>query len=235
MRNKRILIISDFHAPYNHIDSIRFLKALNDHVDPTRVISVGDEIDHHVISFHDSDPDLPFSPSGELEKAIERLSPLYDMFPRMDILESNHGSLVYRRGKHHGLPRTVFKSYREILEAPKGWKWHLDMDIKLPDGNSCYLTHGKSKNGRKLGESLSRCTIQGHFHTELKIEYHANHDGLYWSMIVGCLIDRDSLAYAYARSNLSRQIIGCAAVIDSQPRLFPMVLNKKGRWCGKIY
>jgi len=31
-----------------------------------------------------------------------------------------------------------------------------------------------------------------------------------------------------------RFVIGTGAIIDGQPRLFPMVLDKKGNWIGKI-
>jgi hypothetical protein len=233
--NKRVLLISDLHMPYSHVDTIRFLTAIKHKLNPDRVISLGDEIDGASISFHDKDPDLPFSPSSELDKAIDHLQPLYKLFPKVDVLESNHGSLVYRKGKHHGIPRHVFKGYREILGAPKGWRWHLDLTIKLPGGNQCYFTHGKSSNGKKLGESLAMCTVQGHFHNSFEIQYHANPNGLYWSMIIGCLIDDRSLAFSYNKSTIKRPIIGTAAIIDGHPCLIPMVLNKKGRWDGHIY
>jgi hypothetical protein len=29
--------------------------------------------------------------------------------------------------------------------------------------------------------------------------------------------------------------LGCAAIIDSSPRLYSMLLNDKGRWVGKIW
>jgi hypothetical protein len=31
-----------------------------------------------------------------------------------------------------------------------------------------------------------------------------------------------------------RPIIGCAVIINGLPKLIPMVLNKSGRWIGKI-
>lgn len=233
--NKRVLLISDLHIPYTHIDTYRFLEKLKKELNPDRVISLGDEIDGASISFHDKDPDLPFSPSSELEKSIEMLEPFYKLFPKMDILESNHGSLVYRKGKHHGIPRHVFKGYREILQAPKGWRWHLDMTIKLPGGNECYFTHGKSSNGKKLGELLAMCTVQGHFHNNFDIQYHATPNGLYWSMVVGCLINDKSLAFAYNKSTIKRPIVGTGVIVNGQPRLIPMVLNKCGRWDGVLH
>lgn len=234
MANDRVLVISDLHAPFYHQDTIPFLRAIKELFKPDRIVLTGDEIDGHCISFHESDPDLPFSPSSELEKAIEHLKPLYELFPRADILESNHGSLVYRRGKHGGLPRWVFKEYREILDAPRQWKWHKELTIKLSDGKECYFHHGKSSNGLKLGQSMAMNTVQGHHHSVFDIQYHSNPNDLFWSMIVGCLIDDKSLAFSYNKLQMKRPVIGCGIILSGQPKLLPMILNKDGRWIKKV-
>lgn len=233
-KNHTVLVISDLHSPYYHKDTVPFLSAIKEFFKPDRIVLTGDEIDGHCISFHDKDPDLPFSPSSELEKAIEYLEPLYELFPKADVLESNHGSLVYRRGKHGGIPRFVFKDYREILNAPKGWKWHSDLIIKLSDGRDCYFHHGKSANGLRLGQSMSMNTVQGHHHSVFDIQYHANPTNIFWSMIVGCLIDDKSLAFAYNKLQMKRPIVGCGIILDGQPKLLPMILDKDGNWIGKI-
>jgi len=53
-------------------------------------------------------------------------------------------------------------------------------------------------------------------------------------MTVGCLIDKDSLAFAYSRVNIRRPILGCAYIENGIPNLIPMVLEKGNRWIGKI-
>lgn len=233
MDNRSILLISDMHHPYAHPDLFAFLKALKQKYKPTRVICLGDEIDYHAISFHEHNPDL-LSPGDELKTAQNRLKPIFDMFPQMDILESNHGSLVYRKGITNGLPRHVFKSYREILGAPSGWKWHFDLTIKLPTGQHCYFHHGKSSNGLKLSMAMGMCCAQGHFHESFGIQYWGNPLGLFWSMQVGCLIDKDTMAFEYGKNNLKRPIIGTGVIYEGHPILEPMVLNKEGRWIGKL-
>lgn len=230
--NNSILVISDQHFPYNHPDIIAFLRTAKERYKPDRIINIGDELDWHSISFHEHDPDL-MSPSDELQTAINRISPLYDIFPEMDLIESNHGSLVYRKGKHHGLPRHVFKSYREVLGAPPGWHWHFDLTIKLPTGNFCYFHHGKSANGIKLSQSMGMCVVQGHYHESFCVEYWGNPIGLYWSMQVGCLVDNHSLAMAYNKTNMKRPIIGCGLILNGQPHLLPMILDESGRWTGR--
>ena len=59
MKNKRILVISDMHIPYHHKDSIKFLKEIKKEFKPDRIVNIGDSIDFHNISMHDSNPDLP--------------------------------------------------------------------------------------------------------------------------------------------------------------------------------
>jgi hypothetical protein len=233
-RNCRVLVISDLHAPYYHKDTIPFLKAIKHFFKPDKIILTGDEIDGHCISFHDSDPDLPFSPSSELEKAIEHLTPIYELFPKAEILESNHGSLVYRRGKHGGLPRSVFKEYREILNAPTGWRWHPNLIIRLSDGKECYFHHGKSSNGLSVSMAEGMNSVQGHYHSSFEVKYQNTSKGLIWSVITGCMIDDKSLAFSYNKLQTKRPVIGCTIILDGQPKLLPMVLNSEGNWIKRI-
>ena len=118
MANRRILVISDTHAPYHHKDTIRFLKAIKDEYAPDRIIHIGDEIDNHAMSYHYHSPDL-FSAGEELIRAREVIWQIEDMFPKVDVLESNHGSLWYRKAKTHGIPREALKTYEEILKTKK--------------------------------------------------------------------------------------------------------------------
>jgi hypothetical protein len=221
------------HYPYNHADILQFLAALNKKYKFDKVVSVGDELDFHALSFHDSDPDL-MAAGDELETAINRMKPLYKLFPEIELVDSNHGSMVYRRQKAHGIPRRAIKPYRDVLEAPRGWRWHEDLTLSLSDGSKAYVCHGQSKNGLTLSQSMGMSCIQGHYHENFEVRYWANKLGLFWSLMVGCLIDKISLAFSYNKLNLKRPIIGCAGIIHGQPRLFPMVLDKNGRWTGFV-
>lgn len=233
MSNARVLVIGDMHIPYNHPDTVAFLRAIKKKYRPDRVIQIGDEIDHHAISFHGADPDL-MSPGYELQAAIKRLQPIYRLFPKMDLIESNHGSLVFRRAKAMGLSRSVFKSYREMIEAPRGWIWHFDLTIKLSDGSHCYFHHGKTADPLKLSQSMGMSSVQGHYHERFSVNYWGNSLGLYFQAFTGCLVNDNSLAMSYNNTNLKRPVIGSIIIIDGHPILLPMVLNKRGRWIGKL-
>lgn len=221
--NARILVISDLHFPYENPKTFEFLQMLKDKYNPTRVIQLGDECDFHTTSFHDSDPDL-YGPAHELIKAQEKIKRLEDMFPVIDLLDSNHGSLVYRKAKHHGIPAHCIKSYNEMLGVGDGWKWHNDLLITLPNGKKVYFCHGRSGDGLKLSKNMACNVVQGHFHSKFNISYWSNPENLFWSMQAGCLVDNNSLAMAYNKLTLDRPIIGCGVIINGVPVLEAMSL-----------
>jgi len=229
----KTLIISDLHFPYAHKDSLPFLKAVKSWLKPDRVVNIGDEVDYHAISFHDKDPDLD-NATQELLKAREDIKKLEKLFPKMDLLHSNHGSLVFRKRKYHGLPDYIIKDYPDILDVnKKNWKWH-DKLILHDKYGSYYFVHNMNKDPLKSSMAISMNFIQGHFHTDFQIKYWSSPEALKWGMTVGCLIDKDSLAFAYSRVNIRRPILGCAYIENGIPNLIPMVLEKGNRWIGKI-
>jgi len=230
---RRILCISDQHAPYSHPDMLRFLAAIKKKYKPTLVINLGDEVDAHAQSFHDSDSDLP-SAGDELKQAIVGLKKLEKLFPSMIILDSNHGSMTQRKFKFHGIPMKFLATPQEIYGVSDKWQWVNDLTVKLPNGQDCFFTHGMVKSGIKLTTQRGMNVVQGHFHTDFKIEYVGNPANLLFSLQSGCLINTKALAFAYDKLNLNRPVIGTSVIIDSQPILIPMVLDKNSRWIGKL-
>lgn len=230
--NSRVLFISDMHIPYHHTDTVAFLRYLKEKYAPTRIICLGDELDKHALSYHDSDPDLP-SAGDELQRSLPVVKELHDLFPVMDIIESNHGSLVWRKAKTFGIPKHYIKSYNDVLGVGDGWKWSFDLTITLPNGQKCYIHHGKTNNVIQLSQQMGMCAVQGHYHESFKIDYWGNPVGLFWGMQCGCLIDDDTLAFNYNNVNIKRPIVGTGLVIDGMPVLEPMLLNAEGRWVGQ--
>jgi hypothetical protein len=186
--NKSILIISDTHIPYHHPDLLPFLTDLKKIYNPDRVIHIGDEVDKHAMSFHDSDPDLP-SAGDELKLSLPIIKQMETLFPKMDLLDSNHGSLVYRRALKHGIPKAYLRDYNEFLKVGKGWKWHDDLTIQTSNG-PVYFCHGKVADVLKLAQSMGMSCVQGHYHSSYNIKYYGNSLGLYYGLQVGCLINK---------------------------------------------
>lgn len=232
-RNARVLVIGDLHIPYEHRDAFRFLSTVKKKLKPDRVISIGDEVDFHAISFHASDADL-YSAGDELRLAIKKIRQLESMFPDMDILESNHGSLVYRKAKENGLPLHLFKNYNEIYGVSRKWKWHFDLTIKLSNGAHCYFHHGKSADVVKTSMSMGMSAVQGHYHEKMGVQYWVNSLGLYFAAQTGCLVDDDSMAMSYNNTNLKRPLLGSLFIDRGIARSIPMILDKNGRWIGEV-
>ena len=232
LKGKNILTISDLHAPYNHPDALKFLAALQKKYKFDYVVNMGDLADFHNISFHKSDPTL-LSAGDELKALQKFSSKLEKLFPEMVIIGSNHGDLPLRRLFDSGLPAQLLRQYNDIYNVSKGWKF-VD-DLTIVDGKDViYFCHGISKSGIKLSAQRGVSVVQGHYHTDFRIDYVSNPRNLLWAMHTGCLIDKKSLAFAYDALNLNRPILGCGAILDGQPKLFPMLLNEKGEWTGVV-
>jgi hypothetical protein len=229
---KSILVISDLHCPYQHPDMPAFLRAVKDKYKPDTIVCIGDEVDFHDTSFHDSNPDLD-SAGVELDKAIQHLTPIYKLFPKCMVVESNHGSMVLRKALVGKIPKKAIKSYNDILDAPKGWKWVFDVTIQTPLG-PVYFCHGKTQTAGKLASQYGMSTVQGHFHEKAQITYISTPDKLMFDAHTGCLADDNSLALGYNKVNPKRPIVSLLVIENGIPHLVPMVLQKGGRWIGKL-
>lgn len=232
MKRQSILVISDMHHPYCHPDTLAFLKAIKVKHKPTDVICIGDEIDAHDMSFHDSDPDLDSS-GAELEKAIKSLEPIYKLFPKVTVVESNHGSMVFRKALVGKIPRKAIKSYNDILDAPKGWKWVFDTMLKTPLG-PVYFCHGKSGSAGRLASQYGMSCVQGHFHEKAQITYISTPEKLMFDAHTGCLANDKSLALGYNKINPKRPIVSLLVIENGVPHIIPMILLRSGRWIGSL-
>ncbi len=232
-KNARIAVVGDLHLPHNHRDAFDFLQAMKEEFRSDRVICIGDEIDGHSISMHDPDPDLQ-SPGDEFNTALIGIERLYKMFPRMDLIESNHGSLMFRRAKKFGLPKVYMKSYNDIYGVGKGWQWHFDLVVKPSYGPDIYFHHGKSANVLRLSQAMGMSAVQGHYHELFGAQWWGNPNALYFGAQTGCLVDHRSLAMAYGKNNLKRPVLGSLMIIDGVAKPVPMVLGPNHRWVGKL-
>lgn len=233
---RRVLIIPDTHAPFQHQDAWKFLNAVKQKYldDESLVVHLGDELDGNKLSFHEDDPDIEFSPSSELKAAIKQLKRLEEIFPKMYLCESNHGSLVYRRQKCAGIPRHCLKNYNEILGTPD-WHWYDDILLETTMGG-VYICHGKTSSTGKLVKEMG-CygAIQGHYHGKMQIVWQATATGIRFDAFGGCLINRDSLAFAYGKNNIPKPLLGCLLISRAgYPQLIKMITNEEGRWIWEL-
>lgn len=230
---RNILLLGDLHAPWMHHHAVDFISAVVKKYGYDLALATGDETDGQGISFHGSNPDLP-SPGHEFKMAIEQLKPLYKMFPELLIASSNHGDLLARKMKHHGLPIRALKSMNDILECPPGWKWDFDHIVQTPDGRKLLLNHAYSSDVLKASQHRGISCAFGHHHSKFSIQYWENYDGLFYAIFAGCLVDPLSLAMAYAKNSPHRPVTGLVRIEDGVPHLIPMKRDKWNDWIGKI-
>ena len=53
-----VLAIPDLHCPADHKRALPWVRSLADLVCPSRIVFLGDVVDHNAISFHDKYPEL---------------------------------------------------------------------------------------------------------------------------------------------------------------------------------
>ena len=230
--DQSVLFISDLHEPFSHPDSHAFLKAIKDNYKPDIIINMGDEIDSSQISFHPSDSALP-NADKELELAIEELQKLRDIFPKMYLCESNHGSLAYRKAKYHGIPIRQLRDLHELYETPQ-WSWHAEIMLETHNG-FVTVVHGRTGSRGKLALEQGNSAVQAHFHSTAEISWIRSTMNTRFNMICGCLVDEKHLAFAYGK-NIAKKPIQCVGWLNEygEPCLTRMMLDKHGRWIGKL-
>jgi hypothetical protein len=236
MQSETVLVISDLQIPFQHKDTFEFLHAVKTAYKPTEVVNIGDEVDMHALSDYVHDPD-GYSPGHELEAALEVLhEELYSCFPKSKVCISNHTSRPFRRAEACGIPRKFLRDYAEFLEAPEGYEWR---DYWIIDG--VRYEHGDALQGgvgatatRNAPLRNMRSTVFGHFHSNAGIQYVASPEALYFGFNVGCLIDFKAYAFKYAHKTKNRPVLGCGIVDEGIPTFVPMLLDKRGRWVGRL-
>lgn len=227
-----VLAISDTQFPFAHVDHLEFLKAVKRKYAPTQVVHIGDELDFHAISDYDHDPDGK-SAGDEFKLAMKDMVRLYEVFPVVKACISNHTARPYRKAFKYGIPRTFMKEYKELLSAPAGWEWAQKWEI---DG--VRYEHGEGTAGKyahiKAAQDNMQSTVMGHLHSNAGIGYIANPRFLIFGMALGCLMDKDAYAAAYAIHLKAKPILGVGIINKGIPLYIPMMLERGGRWTGRL-
>lgn len=233
---KSIMIISDTQEPCSHVDAIRFCAAVKAKYKPELVVQIGDYCDFGSFSSFDQDPDY-LSPNDELKKVKKATKKWAKLFPNLYITLGNHEMRLYRKALKAGLPASVLKSFNDIVGAPKGWKFvesvRLNWD-KVRERVLFIHTGSGASTKDALAPKVHANVVHGHLHSNFWLKWHSTSDALHWDMNVGCLIDDKSIVFKYNKNQIKRPILGCGVIVNHLPILVPMILNKNGRWIGKV-
>lgn len=219
----RVLVVGDMHLPWIHPGYLSFIKDMAEQWDTDKTVFIGDVVDLHSISFHQRRPDMP-GPSDEHEQALEALRPWTAAFPEARVCIGNHDERLFRKAGAADIPDKFLRTYKEVWDTPK-WDWQREHRQ-----DSVIYRHGTGASGIHPAymASLRLCCsiVIGHTHTNAGIKWVVGPDTRHFGMDVGCGVDQDALAFAYALENLRRSVLACGVVIDGMPFSEIMPLSK---------
>lgn len=204
---RRVLVMPDLHIPAEHEDAIAHCLAIKNKYNCNVIINVGDIVDNHASSYHESDSNLP-SAGWELGIVIERLKIWHDAFENMIIVESNHGNLPARKLNTAGVPKEWLRSQEKVYKTPT-WKFvgeHILDDV--------LYTHGMGMKNDLRSCKAGLNTVSGHTHSEANITYNFGYNRMLWSMKVGAMVDRSHPGMRYAYHG-KPPALGCGVVLEN--------------------
>ena len=210
-RNKsinRVLIIGDLHEPFCLDGYLEFCKDVYTKHNCNKVVFIGDIIDNHYSSYHETDAD-GMGGGQELDLAIAKIAKWYEAFPEAHVTIGNHDRLIMRKAQTGGIPTKWIKKYKEVLETPL---WQFTERVVI-DG--VQYVHGEAGTAKAKCRADMMSSVQGHLHTQAYTEWFVGANFKIFGMQVGCGIDHHSYAMAYAKSG-KKPAIGCGVVIDGK-------------------
>ena len=169
---RNVLIIGDTHLHFEQTGYLDFCRKIQKENNCGTVVHIGDLVDNHAISYHESDPNLS-SAKDEMDKVDIILKDWFKAFPKLYLTKGNHDNLVDRKGRTSGLPERCFKPFRDIWNLPKGWK----DDFEFVIDNVLYK-HGTGNSGKLAHLNLAianrMSVVMGHCHSFAGIAYSAS-------------------------------------------------------------
>jgi hypothetical protein len=232
--NSVILFISDDQSPYGHKDRFDFVWSLKHYLEPygkVKVVHLGDETDQHYNSNYTKKLKL-HGPTEEESATQLDLDQWEACFPDLDLVMSNHTARIYKKAEEAGITDRWLRTLNEAYDKPN-WTWHRELNL-YSSGQRININHGEKSSAYKIAQLLGCTVVQGHRHSEFYIQAFNNGEKTYYGVQAGSLIDPTSPAFEYGRNNPAKSVLGTAAIIHGVPRLFPFLLDKKGRWTGQI-
>lgn len=208
-KENRILVIGDLHEPFCLDGYLKFCKEQYAINNCNRVVFIGDVIDNHYSSYHESDAN-GMGGKYELDQAVKKLSKWYKAFPDADVTLGNHDRIIMRKAQTSNIPSKWIKEYKEVLETPK---WNFCTEV-FYDGVR-YVHGDKSGKARMAAKRDMISTVSGHYHTDFYVEWFFGKTRAIFGMAVGCGIDSKSYAMGYMQGG-KKEAIGCGIVINGE-------------------
>ena len=202
----RVLIIGDLHEPFCLDGYLSFCQKIYAENNCNKVVFIGDVIDNHYSSYHESDAD-GLGGKNELDFAVNKLRRWYKAFPNAWVTLGNHDRIIIRKAQSSNIPSKWIKEFSEVLETPK-WKFVTEVFI---DGVR-YVHGDKSGKPRMAAKRDMVSTVSGHYHTDFYCEWMFGKTRAIFGMAVGCGIDSKSYAMGYMQGG-KKEAIGVGIVV----------------------
>lgn len=217
-KESRVLVIADTHFPFDLDTYLDFLVDTYNAYNCNRVVHIGDCVDFHALSYHETDAD-GYSAGDELKLAKKHFARYYKVFPKIDVIWGNHSRMVSRKAMTSGIPKEWIRDFSEVFGVPN-WTYHYELEI---DGVK--YVHGEGGTARSRAKMDMQSTVQGHLHTQLYSEYMVGNKSRVFGLQCGCGIDHEQYAFAYAKAG-KKPAIGCGVVIGGHTAIaVPMLLE----------
>jgi metallophosphoesterase superfamily enzyme len=202
-----VLVIGDLHEPFCLDSYLDWCKEQYEVYNCTEVVFIGDIIDNHYSSYHETSAD-GMGGLDELELAIKRISRWYKAFPIATVIIGNHDRIIMRKAQTSAIPSKWIKSYKEVLEVPN-WEF-----VERYELNNVQYIHGEGGTARTKCRADMMNTVQGHLHTQCYTEHYVGKNFRVYGTQVGCGINHKSYAMAYAKYG-KRPAVGCAVILNN--------------------
>ena len=202
----RVLVIGDLHEPFCLDGYLDFCKDVYQKYLINKVVFIGDIIDNHYSSYHETDAEA-MGGKDELDYAISKINKWYKAFPKADVTLGNHDRIIIRKAQTSNIPSKWIKEFNEVLETPK---WNFCTDVYY-DGVR-YVHGDKSGKPRMAAKRDMVSTVSGHYHTDMYCEWYFGKTRAIFGMAVGCGVDSKSYGMAYMQGG-KKEAIGVGVVI----------------------
>jgi hypothetical protein len=217
---KNVLIIGDLHLPFTKEGYFEHCVKIKEKYNCNEFVFIGDIIDNHYSSFHDSDPD-GMGAGEEIKAAQDGIQKWYNEFPNAKVCLGNHCLIPNRKAFNAGLSRHWVKSIQEVFQL---WDWTFSDSFIIDD---VVYEHGIGGKAQQRSKRELISVVQGHYHTDMYIHYTVGRNFKIFGMQVGCGVDQDSYAMAYGKY-FPKPAIGCGVILNNGtlPILEPMNLGQ---------
>ena len=203
---KNVLAIGDLHLPFGLEGYLEHCIETYNKYKCNEVVFIGDIIDNHASSYHETDPD-GHSAGQELRLAISQVKKWYDAFPKASVIIGNHDRLIMRKAYSSGLSKLWIKDYADVLGTPN---WNFIESIEID--NVLYI-HGEGGTARSRARRDLQSIVQGHLHSQAYIEWIVGSKFKIFGMQLGCGINAKSYAMAYGKEG-PKPAIACGVILQ---------------------